>query len=305
MNLAPLPKQPTSIVFLGTPLVAAQSLRRLIEAGIDVRLVITGVPKRRGRGSSVEISPVHQVADEAGIVVAHDLAILDETTTDEGGPLVGFVVAFGSILPEALLNRVPFVNLHFSKLPRWRGAAPVERAILAGDPEVGVCLMRIDKGLDEGAIIGSLSIPLDDAVSAEAVRSELCRLGTDMFISQVREGFGTENVQVGEPSYAKKIGAGDRRIDWHGSAVQAARVVRIGGAFTEVDGQRLKVVDGRPSQGGPLPGEVALRDSAVVVGCGEGSLQLIKVQPEGKAVMDAMAWWNGHGRVLSSKRLGG
>ncbi|MGA1358221.1 MAG: methionyl-tRNA formyltransferase, partial [Ilumatobacteraceae bacterium] len=143
------------IVYLGTPEVAVSPLRALVAAGVDVALVITRVDKRRGRGGELSPSPVKRAAMDLGIPVSHRLE--DALTV---GADLGVVVAYGRIIPAAVLERLAMINVHFSLLPRWRGAAPVERALLAGDQETGICIMRVEEGLDTGVVYARVVVPI-------------------------------------------------------------------------------------------------------------------------------------------------
>ena len=160
------------LAYLGTPDMAVPPLRALVEAGHDIALCVTRPDRRRGRGGATTPSPVKAAATELGLAVTHDM---DDLTT--AGVELAVVVAYGRIIPARLLAQVPMVNLHFSLLPRWRGAAPVERAILAGDRETGVCLMKVEEGLDTGPVYAVRTVPLDDDITLAALRRELVDRG--------------------------------------------------------------------------------------------------------------------------------
>ena len=176
------------LVFLGTPVDAVAPLRAVVEAGHEVALVLTQPDRRRSRGGGDDPSPVKQAATELGIPVLTPTrarkAIADVAAT---GAQLGVVVGFGQLLPPAFLDALPhgFVNLHYSLLPRWRGAAPVERAILAGDTETGVCLMRIEEGLDTGGIYASVSTPIEPEETAGELRARLTALGTRLLVEHL------------------------------------------------------------------------------------------------------------------------
>jgi methionyl-tRNA formyltransferase len=212
----------------------------------------------------------------------------------EIGADLGVVVAYGRIIPSALLERLPMVNLHFSLLPRWRGAAPVERAVLAGDDRTGVCLMRLEAGLDTGPVIDCRSVEVGDAHVGELLE-RLSLLGAELLVEHLRHGvagLGPGTPQSGEPTYAAKIDPSELCLDWTLPAEMLVRVVRLDRAWTTFRGSRLRVLDAvvAPGQpGGAPPGTV----SGTVVACGRGAVQLETVQPEGKRAMDARQWANG------------
>lgn len=289
-DLAPLPSGPIRrVVFLGTPTMAVPVLRRLVESRFDVAHVVTRADKRRGRGSDTSPSPVKKAALELNLPVSHSVDDVLELPCD-----LGVVVAYGALIKPHVLARVPMVNLHFSLLPRWRGAAPVERCLLAGDRETGVCLMRVDVGLDTGGVLDRRTMTIDDATTAQDIRTRLVAEGTDMLVDALTRGLPTEVAQAGEPMYADKITPDDLRIDWRAEAIRASRQVRVGGAWTTWGGRRFKihalsVTDDR----GLVPGTCRIESGRVLVGTTDRSIELTSVQPEGKAVMSASAWANG------------
>jgi methionyl-tRNA formyltransferase len=289
------------LVYLGTPIDAVAPLRALVHVGHDVALVVTQPDRRRRRGSGTDPSPVKQAAEELGLRVATPLKareVVDEVR--ESGAELGVAVAFGQLLPPALLEVLPlgFVNLHFSLLPRWRGAAPVERAMLAGDAETGVCLMRIDEGLDTGAVFGSVATPIHAEETAGQLHERLVELGTELLLDELpKVATATPVEQVGEPTYAEKLGVDEFAIDWSRPSAAIDRVIRAGnprpGAWTTAGGHRLKVWRALPSDEaivGP-PGTVS---GDGLVATGDGALELVEVQPEAKARMPVRAWLAGH-----------
>lgn len=282
------------LVYLGTPPAAVPPLRALVADGHEVALVVTRADKRRGRGSELSPSPVKAAALELGLPVTTDV---DEVV--ESGADLGVVVAFGRIIKPHVLAAVPMVNLHFSLLPRWRGAAPVERAILAGDAETGVCVMAVEEGLDTGGVYAVSPVTIEPADDAETLRERLVDLGTRLLVTTLRNGLGHPAPQVGEPTYAEKITSEDLHLDWTRPAVELARLPRVGKAWTTFRGRRLIVVAARPTPDGPGPGHLA----GPVVGTADGGLELVRVQPEGKPVLDARAWLNG-ARPAPDERLG-
>jgi methionyl-tRNA formyltransferase len=281
------------LVYLGTPDVAVPPLRSLVAAGHDVALVVSRADKRRGRGSTLGPSPVKAVALELGLPVTDDLA----ACTGVGAEL-GVVVAYGRIVPTAVLDQLPMVNLHFSLLPRWRGAAPVERAILEGDAETGVCLMAVEAGLDTGPVYAEVATTIDPEESVDELRLRLVDIGCRMLeehLADGRAGLPVPRDQVGNPSYAEKIAAHELELDWSLPALQLRRVVRLGRAWTTFRGRRLRVLAAGHADGG---GAVALlgpgRLDGDEVGAGGGTRLLLRtVQPEGRRPMDASDWRRG------------
>ena len=340
------------LAFLGTPEVAARTLRALHGAGHDVRVVVTRRDARRGRGSELLPSPVKAVATELGLPVAHT----PEAVIGSGAEL-GVVVAYGRIIRGNVLAEVPMVNVHFSLLPRWRGAAPVERAILAGDGETGVCLMKLDEGLDTGPVFARRSVEIRPEETAGELRSRLADLGTEMLLEVLAEGLPEPVPQAGEATYAAKLDPAELHLDFTLPAEACLRVIRVGRAWTTWRGRRLIVHRARlvragvagaglvPAGGTPaqlvagervpaelVPGERVPSDLAGgtpaqlvagenlpaervpaelaagelagdFVGTGDGTLQLLVVQPEGKAAMPAGEWLRG-ARPKPGERLG-
>jgi methionyl-tRNA formyltransferase len=195
--IAPAPAHPRRLVFLGTPAFAAEPLRALVDAGHEVALVVSQPDKRRGRGGKLVPSPVKQAALDLGLPVADRV----DDTLDAGADL-GVVAAFGRLIKPHVLERLPMVNLHFSLLPRWRGAAPVERAILAGDERTGVDLMVVEEGLDTGGIYDRAEVDIGPDETADELRARLAALGSSLLLRNLADGLGTPRPQEGEPTYA-------------------------------------------------------------------------------------------------------
>jgi methionyl-tRNA formyltransferase len=274
---------------------AVPPLRALVENGHDVRLVVTRADKRRGRGSALVPSPVKAAATELGLPVTDQI---DDVLG--AGAELGVVVAFGRIIKPHVLDALPMVNIHFSLLPRWRGAAPLERAILAGDSETGVCLMQLEEGLDTGPVYGCTRIPIDPEETAAELRAGLVDAGTTLLVQSLREGLGTPVPQEGETTYADKLDPSEHHIDWERPAVEVHRVIRLGDAWTTFRDKRLKIVRARLTGNGLEPGAV----DGLRVGTGDGAIELVQVQPEGKGTMAAADWRNG-ARPGPDERLGG
>ena len=292
------PTSPTrEVVFFGTPDIAAQVLTDLLDAGVQVVAIVTTPDKRRGRGNATEASPAKKIALARGIRIIETADEAVEFLAGHGTDgVTGVVVAYGRIIRDPLLSLIPLVNLHFSLLPRWRGAAPVERAILAGDVETGSSIMQIEAGLDTGAVYGVERVPIDDDETVDELRSRLGVIGSSQLLKYLGEGFPAPVPQLGEALHAEKIGVDDLRIDWNQCAVQVKRQVRLGGAFTFFRGQRLKIhrVSIADGSGAGSGGTVLKVDkSGVLVAAADDSVRLETVQPEGKKPMAAADWANG------------
>jgi methionyl-tRNA formyltransferase len=284
------------LVFLGTPDVAVAPLRALHHAGFDIPLVVTRPDKRRGRGAALVPSPVKQAALELGLPVTDQV---DDALTVRAD--LGVVVAFGRIIKPHVLAQLPMVNVHFSLLPRWRGAAPVERAILAGDRETGVCIMAVEEGLDTGGVYRAATVPIGDDESLDDLRGRLVELGTELLLSTLRDGLGEPEPQQGEVTYADKIDPTELHLEWTRPAVELHRLVRLGDAWTTFRGKRLKIwrTQLHAERSVLAPGEL----DGTRVGTGNGLLELVEVQPEGKGRASAPAWRNG-ARPVAGERLG-
>jgi len=277
------------LVFLGTPRAAVPTLEALVREGHDVVLVVTRPDKKRGRGSSLSPSPVKEAAMKLGLNVTHDLSHVASV-----GAELGVVVAYGRIIPAELLAQVPMVNVHFSLLPRWRGAAPVERAILAGDTETGVDIMAVDIELDTGDIFAEARTIIGSKTS-EALTSELSELGADLLVTTLASAEGLQNPtpQRGEPTYAEKLSKSDFFVSPSADAAFCERQVRLGRAFTFVEGKRLRLLAAMASPVSGEPGVIFQDASGVRLGTSQGTLELHTVQPEGSKAMPAKAWWAG------------
>jgi methionyl-tRNA formyltransferase len=269
---------PRRLAYLGSPELAVPPLRALVEAGFEVALVVSQPDRKRGRGGGLQPTAVKAAALELGLPVTDRVADVVDAGVD-----LGVVVAFGRIIKPEVLERVPMVNLHFSLLPRWRGAAPVERAILAGDAATGVDLMAVEEGLDTGGVYRRAEVPIGPDDTLEDLRGRLVELGSGLLVGALRKGLGPPRPQEGDPTYAAKLEPHEHEIDWARPAVHVHRQVRIGGAWTTVGGRRLKVhaTQVPPTGDGPQ------------VPAGDGPVELVEVQPEGKARMGARAWANG------------
>jgi methionyl-tRNA formyltransferase len=304
------------VVFFGTPEPALPPLRALLAApDVVVEAVVTNPDRPSGRGYHLTPPPAKVVAAEAGVLVWQPIRpreILDDLAALRVDACA--VVAYGAPLPQPVLaaGGRGFVNLHFSLLPAWRGAAPVQHTILAGDETTGVTCFVLEAGMDTGPVLATASTPVAAEETAGELTARLADLGAPVLVDAVRglvEGSLCPVPQDHDrATYAPKIDAEDARLDWSRDAEGLARVVRafnpVPGAFTFLDGARLKVHRARvvPADGG-TPGEVtALSEAGPVVACGAGALALVEVQPAGRPRMAGAAFANGYRPV--GKRLG-
>jgi methionyl-tRNA formyltransferase len=292
------------LAFLGTPDFAVPLLRALVAAGHDVVRVYSQPPRPAGRGKALRPSPVQAAAEALRIPV--------ETPERFRGPevLAGFsvlnldaavVVAYGQILPQAALNapRLGCFNLHASLLPRWRGAAPIQRAIMAGDAETGVCVMRMEAGLDTGPVLDCAAVPITGEDTAGTLHDRLAEAGAALMVralAALQEGTARETPQPeAGVTYARKIDKAEARIDWTRPAAELAAQIRglspFPGAWCEIAGERVKILMARAEAGSGVPGEVL--DDALLVACGRGALRLVSLQRAGKYKMDAATFTNG------------
>jgi methionyl-tRNA formyltransferase len=289
--------RPRRLVYLGSPDAAVPPLRALVDAGFDIRLVVSQPDRKRGRGGALLPSPVKAAALELGLPVSERV---DDVL--EVGAELGVVVAFGKLVKPHVLEQLPMVNLHFSLLPRWRGAAPVERALLAGDTETGVGVMQLEAGLDTGGLHAEERVPIGPEETADELRARLVAVGTELLVRTLTAGLGEPVPQVGEPTYAAKLDPAELEIDWTRPATEVHRLVRLGRAWTTFRGKRLKVLAARLAPAaGAVPGPGAV--DGLLVGTAEGALEVVTVQPEGKGPQAASDWRNGS-RPQPGERLG-
>ena len=277
------------LVFLGTPTAAATVLSELIRNGFEIAHVVTRADARRGRGSSTTPSPVKQIAIDNAIDVSHDMTWLKENSHRK---LLGVVVAYGKIIPASVLSNIPMVNIHFSLLPRWRGAAPVERAILAGDIRTGVCIMNVEETLDTGDVFARREIEILETHTSEVLTADLAVVGGQLLVDTLNVGLGVGVPQEGETTYAAKISTDELRLDWNVSSIDVLRRVRAVRSYTMIGSQRLRIIHAELSLE-PVQLGLGQCDGAGLVGTRDGAVRLVSVQPEGKAVMDAASWIRG------------
>jgi methionyl-tRNA formyltransferase len=276
---------------------AVPVLLALVDGGFDVAPVVTRQDKKRGRGGAFIPSAVKVAALERGLSVTH--RVDDVLIAHEQQPIdLGVVVAFGALIKRPVLELIPMVNLHVSLLPRWRGAAPIERALLAGDDITGVCLMQLEEGLDTGGVIDQRQMPISAETTASMIATQLMADGTEMLLDHLHSGIFAVQPQVGEATYAHKIESHERQIDWNRSAVEISRLIRIGDAWTLFRDRRLKVhvatIETAVLSDLSLNiGTLLIDKDSVRVRCGEGYLNLRSVQTEGRPRVDAVDWARG------------
>lgn len=302
-----------SVVFMGTPEFAVPSLAELLANGYNVVRVYTQPPRRAGRGKQLTKSPVHQFAEIMGLDVRTPESFRKPSVIDDLEALnadVACVVAYGKILPSRALAapRYGCLNLHASLLPRWRGAAPVQRAIMTGDQQTGVQIQQMDKGLDTGDILLSETVDIRADDTAGTLFDRLSRIGAGMWprcLAALERGSLTPIPQTGEPTYAHKIEKSEARLDWTKTAQDLDCHIRglapFPGAWCEIAGKRVKVHMARVENGSGDAGEVL--DDNLLIACGEGALRLTDVQPAGKGKMSAEDFVRGHDVAVGSKLL--
>ncbi|HYG96997.1 MAG TPA: methionyl-tRNA formyltransferase [Solirubrobacterales bacterium] len=292
--------------YLGTSDFAATVLRRLAASPHRPSLVVTPPDRRQGRGRKVKPPPAAIAAAEL------EIDLLQAENVNEGEsleriraarPEAAVVCAFGQLIREPLLSELPLLNVHPSLLPRWRGAAPIERAMMAGDPATGVCVMRLTAGLDSGPVALREKVPIDPADDFEGLSAKLAELGGDLLVRalDMQAAGSLEFAEQDEKgvTYAEKIEPAERRLDPDRPAAELAAKVRaltphIGTYLELPGGDRLGVRRARPIDDELEPGRLELRDGALLFGCGEGALRLELVQPPGGKPMPADAYLRGH-----------
>lgn len=299
------------LIFAGTPEFAATALQALSQAGHDIALVLTQPDRPAGRGMRLKPSPVKTLALQLGLPVYQPESLKSEAARQpiaDTGCDVMVVAAYGLILPQAVLDlpRLGCVNIHASLLPRWRGAAPIQRAILAGDRETGITLMQMEAGLDTGPILAEARLPIAPDETAGSLHDRLADLGAREIVAllpRLDAGEVTPEPQDDRLAvYADKISKEEARIDWNRPAVQVDRQVRAfnphPGAWTVLDGEVLKLWRVRCCIGQGRPGEVLQASRAgIVVACGGEAVQLLEMQKAGGRRVDATAFLAGHGLV--------
>jgi len=302
---------PMRLAFMGSPDFAVPALQALHAAGHDVRAVYCQKPRPAGRGHAVRPSPVQRAAEQLGIEVRTPTRLRTDAAAQEAFAALDLdaavVAAYGLILPPAMLDapRRGCLNIHASLLPRWRGAAPIQAAILAGDSETGITIMQMDAGLDTGPMLLREAVPITDSTSAAMLHDTLAEIGARLILRALVEAPPPRPQPDTGATYAQKLSRDDGRIDWTGDAETILRQVRAlnpwPGTFTALGGETLKVLQSGRAEGSGEPGTVL--DGKLTVACGTGAVRLLTVQRPGRAAMDATAFLRGH-RLSPGARLG-
>src|SRR3954471_9580143 len=296
---------PLRLIFMGTPDFSVPTLLELVAHGHEIAAVYTRAPKPGGRrGLQLQPTPVEEAARKLGVPVLTPKSLKTPEALEEFRAFdadAAVVVAYGMILPQAILDapKLGCYNLHASLLPRWRGAAPINRAIMAGDAETGVMVMKMDVGLDTGDVAMAERLPISDAMTASDLHDRLSPLGADLMVramAALERGALTLAKQADEGvTYAAKIEKAEARIDWAKPAHAVLRHIHglspFPGAWAELENARVKVLRCELAKGAGAPGEVL--DDQLTIACGEGAIRILELQREGKARMQARDFLRG------------
>lgn len=295
--------KPLRIIFMGTPEFSVHILDALVKAGHEVVCVYSQPPRPAGRGHKLQPSAVHARADALNIPVRHPLSLKkDAAARADFAALkadVAIVAAYGLILPQDVLDAPKYgcINVHASLLPRWRGAAPIQRAIMAGDTESGVCIMQMEAGLDTGPVLMRGTVPITDVTTASTLHDALAAQGADLTVKTLAAIDTLKSVIQPEEgvTYASMLTKEDGKIDWAKPAAEIERQLRAltpwPGVWCLVGGQRMKVLEANVVNGSGKPGEIL--DRHLIVACGKDALRLTKVQPQDRKPMDGLSFMNG------------
>ncbi|MBP0492423.1 methionyl-tRNA formyltransferase [Pararoseomonas indoligenes] len=283
------------LAFMGSPGFSVPALRALHAAGHEIAMVYAQPPRPAGRGQRETPCPVHQAALDLGLPVRTPARVRKDMAEHEAFAALDLdaavVAAYGLILPKPMLDapRLGCLNIHASLLPRWRGAAPIQAAVLAGDAETGITIMRMDEGLDTGPMLLRETLPLGPRATTPEVHDALSDMGARLILRALEEAPSPVPQPEEGAAYAPKLGKEDGRLDWSEPGLALDRRVRAmnpwPGAFTAWNGEVLRVLAAEPAEGHGAPGTVL--DDALLVACGEGALRLTRVQRAGKAAMAA------------------
>src|SRR4051812_5963915 len=293
---------PLRLIFMGTPEFAVPTLLELVAHGHEIAAVYTRAPKPAGRGMKLQATPVEQEARRLGIPVLMPTTLKTEDALEQfraHDADAAVVVAYGMILPQAILDapKLGCFNLHASLLPRWRGAAPINRAVMSGDAETGVMVMKMDVGLDTGEVAMAERLTITDRMTAADLHDALARLGADLMVRAMaalaRGGLQLTRQSEAGVTYAAKIDKAEAKIDWSKPAHTVLRHIHglspFPGAWCEISGEdepvRVKILRCEPAKGAGAPG--SLLDDQLSVACGEGAIRILELQRAGKAPMQA------------------
>lgn len=290
------------IIFMGTPDFSVPVLDALVDAGHEIAAVYCQPPRPAGRGKKDRPTPVHARAEVLGLQVRHPVSLKSPEAQAAFAALqadVAVVVAYGLILPQAILDAPArgCLNIHASLLPRWRGAAPIHRAIMAGDAETGVCIMQMEAGLDTGPVLLREATPIGETETTAQLHDRLSALGAAAVVQALAQldGLTPEPQPEDGVTYAHKIDKAEAALDWSRDAVAVDRQIRglspFPGAWFEHEGVRIKVLGSRLAEGQGAAGEVL--DDALTVACGTGAVQLTRLQKAGRGAQDATEFLRG------------
>ncbi|MDO4641398.1 MAG: methionyl-tRNA formyltransferase [Neisseria sp.] len=298
-----------NVIFAGTPDFAAAALQAIADAGFTIPLVLTQPDRPKGRGMQLQASPVKQLAQTLGLTVAQPKTLRSEEAQDllrQQNADVMVVAAYGLILPEAVLN-IPVhgcLNIHASLLPRWRGAAPIQRAIEAGDSETGVCIMQMDAGLDTGAVISEHRYPIKNMDTAREVHDALALIGARAIVADLQQLALSRQLPAAPQSeigvtYAQKLSKEEAKINWNEPADLIERKIRAfnptPAAWTQWQNAPLKIWQAEVVAHNGKAGEILRCDSnGLLVACGNNALRITSLQPAGSKRMDIAAFTAGH-----------
>jgi methionyl-tRNA formyltransferase len=304
---------PLRLVFMGSPDFAVPTLEAILAARHEVVCVYSQPPRPAGRGKELRRTPVHEVAAARGLEVRTPVNFKAQADREAFAALktdVGVVVAYGLLLPQAILDapRLGCFNLHGSILPHWRGAAPIHRAVMAGDKVTGVQVMKMEAGLDTGPVLSTATTPVTEDDTTGNVYDRLSQLGAALMVkalAALEAGPVKLEIQSSEGvTYAAKVSASEARIDWTKPAAEVSAHIRglspFPGAWFELDGQRIKVLHARTDKGSGAPGDVL--DETLLVACGSGAVRLTRLQRAGKGQMTAEEFQRG-ARIGQGRRL--
>lgn len=292
------------IIFMGTPEFSVPALTALHEVH-EIACVYTQPPRPAGRGKQPRLTAVHARAEALGLPVRHPASLKGADAQAEFAALgadVAVVVAYGLILPQPVLDapRMGCLNIHASLLPRWRGAAPIQRAIMAGDAETGICIMQMEAGLDTGPVLCRAATPISEADTADRLQDRLSQIGAGLIVEALERLPDLESQPQPEDgvTYAAKIDKAEARVDWRQAAEAVARHIRalspFPGAWCEAPFGRLKLLDARAVAGHGRPGEIL---DGLTVACGSGAVEILRVQREGKRAIRAEELLRGSGAL--------
>ena len=291
---------------MGTPGFSVPALDALVGAGHEVACVYSQPPRPAGRGKKPRPSPVQARAEALGLPVRHPASLKTEEARADFAALgaeAAVVVAYGLILPQPVLEAPArgCLNIHASLLPRWRGAAPIHRAVMAGDAETGICIMAMEAGLDTGPVLLREAVPIGPEDTTGDLHDRLAALGGRLIVEALERIDELEpKPQPGEgATYARKIDKAEARIDWAAPAGEVGRLIRglspFPGAWGEMAGARVKCLRARAVAGSGTPGEVLRADTVLTVACGTGAVEITRLQREGKGAQDSESFLRGFG----------